>query len=725
MVAVAARGAPSTGDSSRKRLHEPEGQVDGPVAGFAAMDVAVAPVRYVAPKVGTFARHGRVFPQGFASPARAAGAPREDHGGRLVRAARVFSPAELSGIKRASAPAAGPEVAANPEVAFDAEGAARRINLGFRASTGGERAEAMRRYDDVCHELAGAAHRHAEEARRRDAVEAEARLPPPPVLREDNLVPACFTRALVVADAARRAWRAPARPVRGFATSRARSMAWADTAADTLLATMPSEWLGGDEWARAQVGPAGPMVARMLVLSRGGNDGSSLIEVAKLCVFLDAFAAELRRTSHPNFIMWPMSAQLAALIIRGEHLRATAHAVGGRGGGTVGDMTRRRMRHAQSIGAPFLGLDSAIVKAAAPSAKAGGGRRSVAATLPLAVLLWQEHLAAESLKGLARVLDDREIKYMSFGVWLLRFHLRSQVLAGLVSARIQEAERVIFEKDPAGGRGIYGRCWTTKDGEPITLVAKAEGYLGPLSWLPEHYNEIRTLAGGQAFPAWAGGWGSKSNPALATGLARTGDQVDLCSKVEIVNALFLGWRVSPLGLTAAVRKQRAFKGHCLHQWPADAMRVVGDLPTIGFEIDEDLRRGFTQSERRMAGHWLRDAREEGAPAPPRGAGPARPPGAAAARDGMEDVYSRGAGREGERAEQTRVRWRFVRYVRAALRARAPLGWKTLTLADSLESVLMPPTNGGEAGEDIGSGDEGTEAGEDAGDEARPDGHEGV
>ena len=79
-----------------------------------------------------------------------------------------------------------------------------------------------------------------------------------------------------------------------------------------------------------------------------------------------------------------------------------------------------------------------------------------------------------------------------------------------------------------------------------------------------------------------------------------------------MNALFLGWRVSPLGLTAAVRKQRAFKGHCLHQWPADAMRVVGDLPTIGFEIDEDLRRGFTQSERRMAGHWLRDAREEGA-----------------------------------------------------------------------------------------------------------------
>ena len=104
--------------------------------------------------------------------------------------------------------------------------------------------------------------------------------------------------------------------------------------------------------------------------ARGGNDGSSLIEVAKLCVFLDAFAAELRRTSHPNFIMWPMSAQLAALIIRGEHLRATAHAVGGRGGGTVGDMTRRRMRHAQSIGAPFLGLYSAIVKAAAPSAKA-------------------------------------------------------------------------------------------------------------------------------------------------------------------------------------------------------------------------------------------------------------------------------------------------------------------------------------------------------------------
>ena len=100
MVAVAARGAPSTGDSSRKRLHEPEGQVDKLVAGFATTDGAVAPVRYVAPKVGTFARRGRVFPQGFASPARTAGAPRESPGGRMVRAARVFSTAELGGIKR-------------------------------------------------------------------------------------------------------------------------------------------------------------------------------------------------------------------------------------------------------------------------------------------------------------------------------------------------------------------------------------------------------------------------------------------------------------------------------------------------------------------------------------------------------------------------------------------------------------------------------------------------
>lgn len=52
-----------------------------------------------------------------------------------------------------------------------------------------------------------------------------------------------------------------------------------------------------------------------------------------------------------------------------------------------------------------------------------------------------------------------------------------------------------------------------------------------------------------------------------------------------------------------------------------------------------------------------------------------------------------------------MRWRLVRYVRAALSAPPP----PFTLEDSLESVLIPAADGGEANEDIGSDGEGNQA----------------
>ena len=97
------------------------------------------------------------------------------------------------------------------------------------------------------------------------------------------------------------------------------------------------------------------------------------------------------------------------------------------------------------------------------------------------------------------------------------------------------------------------------------------------------------------------------------------------------------------------------------------MRAVGVYPRVPFTLEWDLQRGFSRAERRAAGHWLRAKGEpDEQPVQRRGNGPAAPPGAADARDNMEDYYSRGEGREGERAEQLRLRLRLSKYMRAAL-----------------------------------------------------------
>ena len=85
-----------------------------------------------------------------------------------------------------------------------------------------------------------------------------------------------------------------------------------------------------------------------------------------------------------------MSRALAALLIRGEHVRATEAGAGSRDGQTVGHSMRTRLKYMRSMGWPIEDLDCPVVDGAAPHAKAGGGRRSTAATLPLTLVLHAE-----------------------------------------------------------------------------------------------------------------------------------------------------------------------------------------------------------------------------------------------------------------------------------------------------------------------------------------------
>ena len=507
-------------------------------------------------------------------------------------------------------------------------------------------------------------------------------------------------RALSAGHRRRADVRLPARPALGFASDRERSAAWAEAAADALLGAMaasghdPMAALLGGELATRQVSKRDcKLLARVALLDRSGSDGQPLIDVIKMIAFIEGFSAE-RRKADPGFDPFPMSPALAGMIVRGEHLRGVAAGTGARGGQMVGANVLRVLKYMRLVGYDIRGLDEPVVRGAAPSAKAAGGKRTTAATLGPLTICHLEWWAATDVAVLVAYLNTYGLEKgwkcarYEAGVAILRFVIRSFVLCLYTSARIQDAVRVVFSPDPVDlGTKIYGQIWRTKDGEAMDLHGVAAGMLGPFAWLGEYLTHAAFF--GQAFPAWDGPRGSKADLTRATVLTevaperrKPGDPLaGVASKPMMRLALVCALRVPPLARTEPELKSFKERGHSMHGTPSDAARMAGEFPPVPWVQGTALERGFSKPERRMLGHWLRAQHEASErPDEARGAGPAAPPGARAARDDMDDRYTRGEGRGGERCEQLRVRGRLVDFLRMALHqygVRTGRSWRDL------------------------------------------------
>jgi hypothetical protein len=495
-------------------------------------------------------------------------------------------------------------------------------------------------------------------------------------------------RAIAAGAAARRACKPPPRPKAGFKTSKDRSAKRVADAVDAVARLLAADAPGvileliGGSVSEAQLLPEERQaVLRMALLTRAGSDGDMLVGVLKTHHFLRGFEAA-RRLALPGFSVFPMSTGLAALIIGGEHARCVAAGVGSRKGVTGGDNLRKELRNMRVVGYP-LSLDGLAVESAAPRAKAGGGRASVAALMPLKVVLFHEWMCGARTDEIVAACFEVGKNRTWGNAFCMRFLARSLKLSETVSARLKDCERVEFFRDEREPRRVVrGRAYKTKDGEPLELFAYAEGFLGPFEWLEEHLRDIAEI--GQSFPRWSGGYGSVGDPLRADRLLP-----EAAERSEIAAALGALWKAPPLSLSKEDLKRLALKGHCLHARDSDLMRAIGEHPVVAYPLAADLRRGFTRTERRAAGHWLRDKSEpDEQPLAQRGAGPAAPGGAAAARDDMEDYYSRGEGREGERAEQLRLRLRLARFVRAAL-VHWGGDWRTLECKRTEWSIVVP------------------------------------
>ena len=219
----------------------------------------------------------------------------------------------------------------------------------------------------------------------------------------------------------------------------------------------------------------------------------------------------------------------------------------------------------------------------------------------------------------------------------------------------------------------------------MELYALAEGVLGPLTWVQEHWAAVSEI--GQLLPGFTGprGYGGDLNKAST-----------LLPEVVSANKLRSAWSsllaAEPLALSPAQIKEHAFRGHSMHGTLADLARFIGPKPhpTVGLD-------GFGYEDTRELGHWQRDKNEPiDADAAARAAdsrGDDPPPTGAPTLQGAQALrYSSGAGRMGERSRQITVRGRIVNWMRLVLMG-VPGGWKSLIphvrAAGSDWEVLFP------------------------------------
>ena len=426
------------------------------------------------------------------------------------------------------------------------------------------------------------------------------------------------------------------RKQRLFESHQAARAAAAVCAVEELLAEMPPEAadrvLG--ERARSQV--PDPLRRRELAVAmlrgKAGPKGDRAKRALRSWRLLQTAAAA---RGLPNGGM-PASAALVADICRAELQRAQREARGSQGGNTVGKTVCEGFVWLQSVARLPIDASDPLVEAAA-EAEEGDTPNDTrhAGTLPIAVQCAFEAVAAGEEWSVLRFVAR------SFLCSVFAHHIRC----------CDALNAVLFadERDPA--RVIRGRTRVrSKRSPPIQLYAPAAGFLGAWPWVEEHVAELKGLK--YCLPAFDAA--KAGRPSTATRLL-PGAMADR----HVLTAFRDVLEHSPFVFPASPQqfyKEWGLTGHSPHSTGSDMARFAGE------------RAGFTETDARELGHWLRDKNAPQADprrvpgAPQRG----QPDGRPCSRGAMSLRYSQGRGRRGEREAQLDVRARLTGLVREAL-----------------------------------------------------------
>lgn len=397
-------------------------------------------------------------------------------------------------------------------------------------------------------------------------------------------------------------------------------------------------------------------------LYKAGPDGSALGKARRALEELVLF----QPTGH-----LPASPILLNRLIVHCDQKARAAGRGSQGGATVAASIRSGLITLHALGFPIPAGHISVDAGAPPARKALRQRR--AGSLPLCFYMHFECLAASPEDTFAR------------------FYARSLVLCWLFSSlRMVDVLRTtvaMADPDADGTPVVFVLTSFSKDGAPLDVYLRAEGFLGPFLWVAEH---VASLAGRPfVLPAFTAPRGHTGDILHATAWV-VKPRMRVASVAHVQTSLRSLAAQAPLCFTDADWQSFAAAGHSAHGSPSDIGASIGphaEPQFAFFAVDEQelghwRRRATSSTDREMELEPGLSAALDRHRRPVAQAGEARPmPAAAPAAMSAEDAsmrvrYTQGANRHGRRTAQIRVRRRLVAAVREALR-RYARPWESL------------------------------------------------
>ena len=431
-----------------------------------------------------------------------------------------------------------------------------------------------------------------------------------------------------------------------------------EKAADWLMSVVPPDlrdyMLGGDLAVAQTPDPSERDKAlREQFLLKAGPDGSALGKCRRFLELLDEMA--------PGYAMPAGRLLVHRTILRGS-IAALSSGVGSQGGSSVAASLRTGALTAFNIGFP-VDADNLLVDAAAPPQKKRRRERR-SGSAPIKWYCHAEELCRSLPPGTPRLV------------------CRQQTLAALHS-RLRQVD-VTRATVRHGGFAADGTVIVmvvssfSKDGAPIDIYFRAEGFLGRFEWIEEHLRDVLSFEG-YCIPAFKCPKGHAGDVMYAVEtFART------ASKDHSIKAFKALMALPPLCATAEVWKELGITPHFSHGSASDMAAVIGP------HAPEDV--ALSDIDERELGHWRRLAKaateQDGelilddllkeslafigkkyVPQAGSSSGPQPPaaqPAMRAEDAAMRVRYTSGTNREGRKRAQVRVHLRWVTAVRRAL-----------------------------------------------------------
>jgi hypothetical protein len=388
-------------------------------------------------------------------------------------------------------------------------------------------------------------------------------------------------------------------------------------------------------------------------LFKAGPDGSALGKARRALEELVLFAPEAAL---------PASAILLNRLLAHVDAAARKRKRGSQGGATVAWAIRSGLVTLAALGFP-LDVGHISVDAGAPPARKAMRQRR-AGSLPIVFYLHFEMLAASLVDSFAR------------------FYARSLCIAWLfASLRMVDVLRAAATAsgvDTDGALIIQILTSFSKDGAPLDVYLRAEGFSGPWPWAPEHLAALNGRP--YVLPAFKAAARHAGDITHATSWAST-PRPRVTSSAHALTSMLALAALPPLSFTKEQMAKMGLKGHSGHGSPSDIAASVGPhaAPAFAFfAVDEQelglwRRRAASSADGELTLDPGLQAAVARAALPAAATGQQRPmPHAAPAALSAEDAsmrvrYTQGENRQGRRTSQIRVRRRLCAAVREAIR----------------------------------------------------------